>query len=103
MERVKPGLRACPKPQASWAIGQCAGGASQNAQALEFQIVGKSLVRSRMGLTGLFWVVQLRFHFFLRRACYGAILGEQDDADTSVRRQFHDRHFHQETRLDFPT
>ncbi len=64
MERVKPGLRACPKPQASWAIGQCAGGASQNAKALVFQIVGKSLVRSPMGLTGLFWVVQLRFHFF---------------------------------------
>jgi hypothetical protein len=74
MERIKPGSRTCPKPQASRTIGQCTRRASQNAQALVFQIMGKSLVRSRMGLTGLFWVVQLRFHFFLRRACYGAIL-----------------------------
>ncbi len=103
MEGIKPGSRARPKPKASRTIGQCARGATQNPQTLLFQIVGKSMVCSRIVLTGLLGVVQLRFHFFLRRACYGAILEGEDDACASFRWQFHDGHSRWKTTLDCPT
>ena len=64
------------------------GRAAQDAQTLLLKVMRRASGRRPEGLAKFNRCVQMFSHLVLHRACYGEILGGEDDAFTSFQWQF---------------